>query len=117
MFRYVPDGHVLGQVQDVPLEGFGVAASFVGKVHRHLAKRAAVGTSYAGHSQQDLNTSGANGKAAKPTELNSPPHDPSRATDRTAKTTPLLTDGENHPPGLILGFDILVAANSKPMVQ
>ena len=61
--------------------------------------------------------SAADGKAAKPTQLRAPPHDTSRATDRTAKVPPLLTDGENHLACLILGLHIRVAANPESMVQ
>lgn len=55
MLGHISDGHVVGQLQNVSLEGMRVGASLVGKIHRRLADLAAIGTSYPRHIQRDLN--------------------------------------------------------------
>jgi len=108
---------MLGQFQDIAFEGSGIATTFIGKGHRHLANRTAGRTAHSGDIQHDLDGAWADGKASKPSLLESPAYDPTRATDGTAKIPPLLTDGENHLAALILRLDILVAANPKPVIQ
>jgi hypothetical protein len=117
MFRHVPDGHPLGQFQDVPLEGLGVAASCVREVDGHLTHRATVRTAHARHLQYDLDGAGTDGKTAKATHLESSADHPLGPASRTAKIPSFLTDGEDHLAALIRGLHIVVAANPKPMIQ
>jgi hypothetical protein len=117
MLSHISDGHVEGQLQNVPLEGMGVRTAFVGKVHRHLANLAAIGTAHPRHIQFDLDGPTTNGKTAKATRLKPPPYDTPRTAGCTAKIPPFLTDRECHPASLIRGLHILVAPNPKPVVQ
>ena len=117
MLGHVLDGHVSGQVQDVPLEGFGVVPSFSSEVHRHLANLAAVDTADSRDLQRDLDRSAADGKTAKPTRLTAPTHDLPRPTNRTTKIAPFLTDREDHPAFLIRRLHIPIASNPKPVIQ
>jgi hypothetical protein len=117
MLRHILDGHALGQLQDVSLEGVGVPAPLVGEVDGHLTDLATIGTAHPRHLQHDLDGTGANGETAKTTYLKPPPNHPPRAARGTAKISSFLTDREDHLAAFIRGLDIMVAANPKPMIQ
>ena len=55
VFGHVLNAHVSGQFQDIPLEGFVVAASFVGKSDPDLTNRCTFAAAYARDLQLCLN--------------------------------------------------------------
>ena len=91
MFRHVADGHALGQLQDLSLEGVGIAPSRVREVDGHLTHLTTVRTAHPCHLQHDLDGTRADGKTAKATHLESPADHPLGPARRTAKS-PLVPD-------------------------
>src|SRR3974390_594845 len=114
---HVEDGHAPRQFQGIALEGFGVGSPWVGKGDLHLADHATGPADDAGEREDKdcgTTTDGQRPELAlnSATGLNI-----SRAARCTPESLALLINGEDHLATLILSADVLIAPDTKGVIQ
>jgi hypothetical protein len=108
---------MLGELQGVPLKGFGIADARISEAQPHLSDRAAAMTPHPGDQQLQVHRLAANRHRAEAAATLSSPDNLVRPTNRTTVRFPWLLDGENHLTSNVFRLHIPVAANPKGMVK
>ncbi len=115
--RHVLDGHVLGELQGIPLKGFAIADARIGEPQLHLSDRAAATTLHPGDRQHQVHGLAADRDRAEATAALPSPDNMVRPTNRTTVRFPWLRDGENHLTSDVFRLHIPVAADPERMVK
>ena len=113
----VADGHAPRQLQDVSLEGLGVAPPGVGEGDPDLTHRP-TGPTFDERDRQDHGRlAAADGQGHELTLGVTAGGDLARAAGRTATIVGLLPDGEDRLAAVVVGADVLVAADAEGVIQ
>ena len=113
----VADGHAARQLQDVSLEGPGVAPPRVGEGDLDLAHQATGPAFDARDRQDDGGGPAADGQGPEAALGVAAGDDLAGAAGRAAAVVGVLVDGEDHLAALIVGADVLVAADAEGVIQ
>ena len=113
----IEDGHAPGQLQDVSLEGLGVAASGIGEGDLDLAHQATFQAFDAWDGQDHGGHPAADRQGAESAPDVTARRDLTAAADRTSAIVVVLLDSEDHLAADVVGADVVIAADAEGVIQ
>ena len=114
---HIKDGRAPRQLQDVPLEGLGIAPPRVGEGDLDLTDDPAGPAGDAGDREDHDGGAATDGQRSEPPLDAASRSDVARAAGLAPQCLGLLPDGERHFAALIVSADILVAPDSEGVIQ